>query len=158
MSDDRQEELAAVARAIVDSNLYMTLGTADEAGLPWVSPVYYAHAVYSEFFWVSAPDALHSRNLGACPEVSIVVFDSRAGIGTGVGVYMRGIAGEVTGGAELERGIDVFSRRSLEHGAAEWTSEDVRAPAHLRLYRAAVSHHWVLDSGGGRDRRVAVSL
>jgi hypothetical protein len=152
-----REDLAGAARAIVDSNLYMTLGTTDETSAPWVSPVYYAHADYREFFWVSAPDAVHSRNLAVRPEVSMVVFDSHARIGTGVGVYMRAIAEEVTG-VELDRGIDVFSRRSQEHGAAEWKSEDVRAPAHLRLYRAAASHHWVLDSGGGRDRRVAVNL
>ncbi|MGH2983761.1 MAG: pyridoxamine 5'-phosphate oxidase family protein [Solirubrobacterales bacterium] len=36
------EELDAVARAIIDSNLYMTLGTADQSGRPWVSPVYFA--------------------------------------------------------------------------------------------------------------------
>jgi hypothetical protein len=36
-----QHELEAMARAIVDSKRYMTLGTADESGLPWVSPVWY---------------------------------------------------------------------------------------------------------------------
>ena len=41
---DRQQhpDLGAIAKAIIDSNLYLTLGTADEAGRPWVSPVYYA--------------------------------------------------------------------------------------------------------------------
>jgi Pyridoxamine 5'-phosphate oxidase len=29
---------AAIARATIDANTYMTLGTADESGLPWVSP------------------------------------------------------------------------------------------------------------------------
>ena len=35
-------DLDAVARAILDANHYMTLGTADENGPPWVSPLYYA--------------------------------------------------------------------------------------------------------------------
>jgi hypothetical protein len=30
---------AAIARAIIDANLYMVLATADQAGRPWVSPV-----------------------------------------------------------------------------------------------------------------------
>ena len=32
--------LAVVARSVLDENRYVTLGTADAAGLPWVSPVF----------------------------------------------------------------------------------------------------------------------
>ena len=56
-----------IARSIIDANLYMTLATADEAGRPWVSPVCYAFAGYEEFFWVSSPEATHSRNLPGRP-------------------------------------------------------------------------------------------
>ena len=105
------DDVAAIARAIVDSNRYMTLGTADAGGLPWVSPVWYAPEGYSEFFWVSAPEARHSRNLAARPQIAIVIFDSGAPVGTGQGVYMRAIAEQVAE-PELERGIEVFSRRS----------------------------------------------
>ena len=54
---DRQQhpDLGAVARAIIDSNLYMTLGTADENGRPWMSPVYYTPERNAEFYWVSSP-------------------------------------------------------------------------------------------------------
>jgi nitroimidazol reductase NimA-like FMN-containing flavoprotein (pyridoxamine 5'-phosphate oxidase superfamily) len=60
-------ELGAMARSIIDSNRYMTLATADESGLPWASPVWYASAEYREFFWVSSPDVRHSRNLATRP-------------------------------------------------------------------------------------------
>jgi nitroimidazol reductase NimA-like FMN-containing flavoprotein (pyridoxamine 5'-phosphate oxidase superfamily) len=40
--DRRQQLDLEAAMAIIDSNLYMTLGTADENGPPWVSPLYYA--------------------------------------------------------------------------------------------------------------------
>jgi nitroimidazol reductase NimA-like FMN-containing flavoprotein (pyridoxamine 5'-phosphate oxidase superfamily) len=59
----------------------VTIATADATGRPWASPVYYAAAKYTEFFWVSSPEATHSRNIAARPEVSIVVFDSRAPVG-----------------------------------------------------------------------------
>ena len=52
---NQQEDLGAVARGIIDSNQYMVLGTADETGRPWVSPVYYAAAGYTEFFWSRRP-------------------------------------------------------------------------------------------------------
>jgi len=49
---DRQQhlDLGTIARTIIDTNFYMTLGTADENGRPWVSPVYYAHQGYANFY------------------------------------------------------------------------------------------------------------
>jgi Pyridoxamine 5'-phosphate oxidase len=38
----QQPDLDAVARATLEVNHYMTLGTADAAGRPWVSPVFFA--------------------------------------------------------------------------------------------------------------------
>jgi uncharacterized protein YhbP (UPF0306 family) len=128
-----KQGLGAIARSIIDSNFYMTLGTADQNGRPWASPVYYAHEGYAEFFWVSFPEATHSRNIAARPEVSTVIFDSRTPIGSGQGVYVSAVAQELMG-ADLERGIAIFSRRSESHGAGEWTLEDVRSPARPRLY------------------------
>ena len=49
-------EREAMARAIVDGNSYMTLGTADAEGLPWASPVWYAPASYREFFRAQASE------------------------------------------------------------------------------------------------------
>ena len=159
MSDD----LAALARAILDASLYMTLGTADESGRPWVSPVYYAADGYRDFFWVSSPEARHSENIAARPDVSLVVFDSHARIGEGQAVYMAAIAEELAG-AELIRGIEGFSRRSVKHGARPWKPSDVTAPSPLRAYRATATEHSVLDAkaepalGRGGDRRIRVSL
>ena len=56
-------DLSQTAREIIERSLYMVLGTADEAGSPWVSPVYFAVSDYTDFYWVSLPDARHSRNL-----------------------------------------------------------------------------------------------
>lgn len=147
-------ELEAAARAIIDDNRYMTLGTADEEGAPWVSPVWYAPGGYREFFWVSSPDARHSHNIAARPEIAIVIFDSRVPAGSGQGVYMSAVAEEVPD-AELERGIEIFSQRSDAQGLRAWTPEDVTPPARHRLYCATASEHFVLDT---EDHRVPVSL
>ena len=144
----------ATARTIIDANRYMVLGTADERGRPWVSPVYYAHVDYREFLWMSRPETLHSRNLVARPQISLVIFDSSVPIGTGQGVYMAATAEEVTGDARLAI-IDVFSRRSLGHGGGAVALEDVEPPAELRLYCAAAAAHFIL---GSIDRLVAVDL
>ena len=145
---------AATTKAIIDANLYMVLGTADERGDPWVSPVYYAHVDYREFLWVSRPETLHSRNLVARPQISLVIFDSSVSIGTGQGVYVAAGAEEVTGEARVAM-IDVFSRRSLGHGGRDLTLQDVEPPGELRLYRAVATAHFIL---GSIDRLVAVNL
>ena len=44
---------------------------------------------YDALFWVSSPQARHSRNLAARPQVSIVVFDSQVPVGSAAAVYMR---------------------------------------------------------------------
>jgi hypothetical protein len=148
------QDPAAIAKAIIDANSYLVLGTADEAGRPWASPVWYAHEQYTEFFWVSSPDARHSRNLSTRPEVGIVIFDSRQPGGTGEGAYLSAMAAELAG-ADLDRGLAVFSRRSVAQGMREWTLADVQPPARLRLYRATANEHFIL---GPRDQRIQVSV
>jgi uncharacterized protein YhbP (UPF0306 family) len=148
------DQPAALARKVIESNTYMTLGTADEAGRPWATPVYYAVESYSRFLWVSAPETKHSKNLAVRPEVSIVIFDSRAPLGNAEAVYMSARAEELMG-SDLERGIEVFSRESQADGGPEWGLEDVQPPARLRLYRATAAEQFVLLGG---DRREPVTL
>jgi nitroimidazol reductase NimA-like FMN-containing flavoprotein (pyridoxamine 5'-phosphate oxidase superfamily) len=146
------DDPVAAARAVIDSNSYMTLGTADENGRPWVSPVWFAHSGYREFFWVSSPDALHSRNLTSRPEVSIVIFDSQVPVDAAQAVYVSASA-EQLAGEELESGIEVFSRKSESEGLRAWSRDDVEEPARFRLYRAVASEHFGLGEG---NRRVPV--
>jgi hypothetical protein len=115
------EDPVALARRLIDANSYLTLGTADAGGRPWVSPVWYAAAGYTELLWVSSPDARHCRNLSVRPEVSIAIFDSRVPLGQAQAVYMSAVAQELSA-AELERGIEIFSRGSQAAGARHGAS------------------------------------
>jgi nitroimidazol reductase NimA-like FMN-containing flavoprotein (pyridoxamine 5'-phosphate oxidase superfamily) len=147
-----------MARNVIESNRYMVLGTADEAGVPWVAPVWFAQSDYRRFIWVSSPDRRHSRNLTARPEVSIVIFDSQVAVGSALAVYMSARAEELSG-AELEPDIAVFDTAGRAQGLPRrWTVEDVVAPAPYRLYRATVSQHWVLDPDSSPDDRAEVTL
>jgi uncharacterized protein YhbP (UPF0306 family) len=146
-----------IARGVIESSLYMVLATADRDGRPWSSPVYFAHLECREFFWVSSPQAAHSRNITVRPEVAITVFDSSARIGTGQGVYMSAVA-ESVDGPGIERAIDVFSRRSLLHGGSVWTADDVQGASGLTLYRAVPDEHWILAKDGRPDHRIPVQI
>jgi Pyridoxamine 5'-phosphate oxidase len=157
-----------VVRNIVDDNVYMVLGTADEAGRPWVSPVFYAAHACRDFYWISSPEVTHSRNLARRPQVSIVIFDSRAPVGTGgsQAVYMAATAAEVHED-DLDRGLAVYTGFA-DRGGRELTPADLRSPAPYRLYRATVTEHSVLchraagfpcaDHGFDYDHRKQVHL
>ena len=151
-------DFSDMARSIIGSNRYMVLGTADEAGVPWVTPVWFAQADHRRFVWVSSPDRRHSRNVIARPEVSMVIFDSQVAVGSARAVYMTARAEELSG-AELERGVEFFNAAGQRQGLTRrWTLEDMLAPAPYRLYRATVSEHWVLDPDSSPDDRAEVTL
>ena len=164
---NRGSQLGDIARGVIDANLYMVLGTADAGGHPWITPVYYSAGGYTDFFWVSNPDATHSRNIAARPQVSIVIFNSHTPIGTAQAVYMSGVAEEVRGD-DVAHGVDIFSRGARARGAGEWTPDRVQPPAHLRLYRATATEQFILCPrkypepcpihGRTDDHRIAVEL
>ena len=147
-------EPAENAKRIIESNLYMTLATADGDGRPWASPVWFAHDGYTEFVWVSKPEARHSRNLRERPQAGIVIFDSTVGAGAAEAVYVDADAEQLEG-ADEDRCIAVFNSRSEALGWPSWTVEDVQPPSTVRLYRATASAHFVL---GPNDERIAVGL
>jgi Pyridoxamine 5'-phosphate oxidase len=136
-------------RAIVDANRYMTLATAGEDGRPWATPVWFATDDYRQFFWVSKPNARHSRNLAARPELGIVIYDSSVPVGGATAVYLSAVAEEVG-----DAGLDVFNRRGAAQGLRPWTPEDVLPPGRHRLYRATAAEHFVLTPS---DERLPVS-
>ena len=151
-------DFSDMARGIIESNRYMVLGTADQDGVPWVTPVWYAQSGYRRFIWVSSPDRRHSQNVRARPEVSIVIFDSQVEVGSARAVYMSTRAEEMSG-AELERDIALFDAATQAQGLPRrWALEDMLAPAPFRLYRATVSQHWVLDPDSSPDDRAEVTL
>ena len=137
-----QDDLPAYVRALLDVNRYLTLGTVDQDGHPWTSPVYFASAGEREFYWMSATDARHSRNLAGRPQVSIVVFDSSVPPYHGRAVYAVGEAHELSGD-DVDRGLTVYPG-PISRDALTVTLEDVTGPSPYRLYRATASEVWVL--------------
>lgn len=145
------EELREIAGSVIDANQFMTLATADADGAPWASPVWYAPRAYREFYWVSSPDAAHSKNILVRPQVAVVIFDSHTTGGWNA-VYLSATAEQLE---DVDEGIEVFSRRSEEKGFGPWTADRVLPPARHRLYRATASEHFVLDP---HDERIPVDL
>ena len=146
-------DVDAHARSLLDANLYVTLGTADADGTPWVSPVYFASADYAEIFWVSADDARHSRNIARRPRISMVIFDSQVPTYHGRALYLSATATELAG-SDLDRGLAVYPG-AASRGATRLEPADVTEPSRYRLYRAVVTEAFVLCP---RDPRRPCSL
>jgi nitroimidazol reductase NimA-like FMN-containing flavoprotein (pyridoxamine 5'-phosphate oxidase superfamily) len=146
-----------IARAILSACSYAVLATADEDGVPWASPVWFAMEDQTELYWVSHPDARHSQNIAARPQIAMVVFDSTVRPGSGQGVYMTASAAQVADPDAIKRGIAVFSRESVRDGIGEWGVHRVTGEQRLRLYRASVHQYWILDPDSPFDVRVAVT-
>jgi hypothetical protein len=108
-------------RGIIEASRYLVLATADGAGRPWNSPLYFAHIGFTEFFWVSSRDVTHSRNIAVRPEAAIVIFDSQVPIGAGHGVYMSAVAELLEGGQTAQgsrHSPAVRSRTAARNGPA----------------------------------------
>ena len=143
-----EEDLAAIARTIIDANQYMTLATADAEGQPWASPVLFATADYAEFYWMSPPETTHSRNLAQRPQISMVIFDSRAPEGTGQAVYLSATA-EPVPDDDLDRALAVYPGPAERGLGPHYTREQFQTLVPYRLYRATVFEQSILCPRGG---------
>jgi len=94
-------------RAIIDANLYVTLGTADAEGVPWVSPVYFATPTMPSSTGCRRRMRTHSRNIAQRSQVSMVIFDSQ--VPTYHGRASTSPESRPSSAAvELDRGIEVY--------------------------------------------------
>jgi nitroimidazol reductase NimA-like FMN-containing flavoprotein (pyridoxamine 5'-phosphate oxidase superfamily) len=144
----QEQDLAAIARSIVDANRFMALGTADASGTPWVSPVWYAPLSCREYVWVSRPQTRHSRNLAARPQVAIAIYDSHRAGGWSA-LYMAAVAEELE---DVDVALEAFNRRSEAQGLRAWWRAEVvpRASSGSTAPRPASSSFSTTTTGGFR--------
>jgi len=154
----------AVARLVVDaarvlaSIRYVALATTGPDGSPHVSPVFFTRDG-TDVYWVSSPDAHHSRNVEREPRVEGVVFDSTVRVGDAEAVYVTGQARVVRDDELAVRCVAAYADR--RDGVA-FEPAELSGDADLRLYVLEVASWEVLvrgrdpELGTGIDRRVPV--
>jgi hypothetical protein len=138
---NRPGDLGEMARHVIDTNRYLTLGTTEPGQRPRLSPVYFTHVDYRDFYWVSSPAAHHSMNIAAQPEIAIVIFDSTAPIGQGRAVYVSAQASVITDAELPQRCSEAFTR--VDPGAKRFQPHELSGGAILRLYHARATSHEV---------------
>lgn len=137
---DLPDDLGARARHVMDTNRYLTLGTTEPDHQPRLSPVYFTHVDYRDFYWLSSPAARHSLNVAARPAIAIVIFDSSAPIGQGQAVYLSAHASPIPDDELPQRCAELVAR--VEPAAQRYfTPEALSGDTPLRLYRARATSY-----------------
>jgi hypothetical protein len=130
------------------------LATADAAGEPWATPVWFAHVGLDTIVWVSAPGTRHSEALAATGRLAVTVFDSSVEPGHGTAFYGRGRAGRCPDDRLAEL-LEVYNEHGAAQGLRSWDAAEVTGDGRFRLYVAELDELSLLP-GGGPDRRVPI--
>ncbi|HEY1829783.1 MAG TPA: pyridoxamine 5'-phosphate oxidase family protein [Acidimicrobiales bacterium] len=140
------DDYLRILRAVVDSSVYMTLGTANAQGRPWVSPVFFSTDDYVHFYWVSSSEAVHSQSIEVRHEVAIVIFASDVPPGSGQGVYMNARAHKVLP-EDLAHAIEIYPGPA-ERGGGRIPAEELLGQTSYRMYCATATEHSILCPRG----------
>ena len=112
-------DVLAKARHIMANIHYCTLSTFSAAGLPWVSPVFFAYDANWHLYWSSTTAAQHSQNLYHNQgRAAIAIYDSSVSEGSGKGLYLSGSAAEVEShlfGGQHETAVSACWQRPPAH-------------------------------------------
>jgi len=150
---------AGKAREIIAHVPYMTVASVSAEGGPWNTPVFFGFDDAYNLYWASWVGSRHSRNIAANPRVLIVIYDTAAPEGTGLGVYIEATAQALTETADIERACRCAYRRAGKEppGPEAFMGERAR-----RMYRAVPERVWVNTTrsvdGEWVDDRIEVKL
>ncbi|SEE70385.1 pyridoxamine 5'-phosphate oxidase family protein [Ruania alba] len=145
---------SAVARVLA-ANRYLVLGTADEDGEPWVSPVFFALLDPERMCWVSSPDSRHSRNIAQRARIAITVFDSTVEVGRAEAAYFDADAARATP-EETTAALQSLNSRLPQN--KQLSCEDLQPRGPLIVYRADLRRRYVLVRGGNAEFGNAVDM
>jgi uncharacterized protein YhbP (UPF0306 family) len=143
------------ARTLLHDTCYAVLATADAAGMPWATPVWFANDGLERVYWVSAPESRHSQLIAQRPEIAITVFDTDAVPQEGTAFYATARA-HLCPDRDVDAGLRILNRRSSAQGIGDFTRERTTGESRLRLYVAEITEAWVLDQDADVDQRAPV--
>jgi len=143
-------EAKLIAQDIINTNIYLTLGTTD-GKKSWVAPLFYCKDKKNRFYVISQPHSKHIKNISSKAHVSFAIFDSHAIEGKGNGVQADGSMKECKG-RDLTVALTYYhtdfipcTKEAFTHGA-------------YKLYRITPKHTYILDPEASVDKRIQVKI
>ncbi len=145
------------AKRILDNCTYMVIGTSTKRGTPWVAPVLFVYDNDFNIYFLSAVDALHSKNILENADVAISIFDSRQEIGVSEGIQASGKASLVEKG-DIENAITLYCKKVFPDSdmkpTKRYVPENYLGSAEFRFFKIKLAAAYVT----GEDRRVEIEL
>jgi uncharacterized protein YhbP (UPF0306 family) len=144
MTPSARPDRSSVDR-ILEHNRYLVIGSVDEAGTPWTTPVFFAPVDADTLVWLSSPESRHSSNIERRPQVALTVFDSRVEVGHAEAAYFDAGAGRTEPDA-VEAALTALNGRLPVD--RRMGTEDIAPNGPMAVYEAHVQHRYVLVRGG----------
>jgi uncharacterized protein YhbP (UPF0306 family) len=139
------ERLYQSVTRILGASGLCSLASEAEPGHPHIHTAFFAYSADLDLFFLSHPNARHSRNLALVPRVAIAVFDSHQVWGEAhAGLQLFGTAGPAHG-AQLERARALYGARFpryFEEAAGAPSGSSFSA---LQLYRFQPQRMQIFD-------------
>lgn len=141
------------ARKIIADNNYMTLATCTQKGEPWAAVVFYVYDKDYNFYFLSAIDSRHAKNIEKNPKVSAVMFDSSAPIGTSDEVQIEGNAEEVDEDTKnIKEVVDIYCARLFPNSSVpaeeRYHAEAYTKPSEFRFYKIRIKAAYTTGAEG----------
>lgn len=142
------KKAVTIAQAIIDTNIYLTLGTTDGT-TSWVAPLFYCADNKNQLYVISQPSSRHIRDIASNRHISFAIFDSHAEEGKGNGIQATGIMKEC-------KGTQIANALRFYHTNFIPCTKDSFTKGPYRLYKITPKKIYILDPDAPTDKRIQV--
>ncbi len=146
------------AKRIIDTNRYMVLATSGNSGDPWAAVVFYTFDKKYNFYFLSAVDSRHSKNIAENQNIAFVIFDATQPMGYSESVQAECIVSFVKEN-ELETIIKLYADRAFPDSKIKaierYRPDSYGKTAEFRFYKVEVKKLYIT---GTIDRRTEIEV
>lgn len=152
------DEYTRRAKQIITSNRYMVIATSNGDRQPWQAVVFYVYTSDYTFYFLSATDSKHAKNIEKNPSASIIIFDSGQPLGQSEGLQAEGKITLVEK-KNLENVINLYAARLFPKSemapTQRYPPEAYDEPSEFRFFKFTPSKMFL---SGTAERRTEVHL
>jgi uncharacterized protein YhbP (UPF0306 family) len=150
-------KIRALVAGLLDASALCAIATRTPRGVAYVNTAYFARSPEFDLYWLSDPQAEHSRNLRANPTAAVAVYDSTQSWGeSDRGIQLFGSA-RLFNGSEAQRAERSYSARFPGYRPGESSSYRVYRfrPRRVKLFDEAALGGGVFVTASVRSGQVA---
>ena len=153
------EQLIQKAKEIIEKIIYISLATTHN-NIPWNTPLVAAYDDQYNFYWRSAQEAVHSKNIKENDKVFFTLFDTHEqNWKLREAIYIQATAVEINNEEEIKQILPLLDKRS---GTSFGTAVNFLNDSPRRVYKAVPEKIWINVDGEIKgqfvDKRVEIKL